>query len=250
LKAQSQAKAKCHNSLVISPMKNTGVFSARERGTSRSRAGNRGVPAGAMSELELSLFRQRSQEALKQKARRGALWRRRKNLHTRPGSAPRSPRHAEAAEAIFATHLSWSDEDRALYFVGNLLPFSRVERRPRLYRNYVFTQVSERNTTGCARKRKIEPVRIGSLAVILTGAADALFEKQPQFVRIEVRPSFEKKIFRHFHAHPALSGSPINISTGLVSRTKYLKTLVLHNWLSTHDFCSGAQFRQRSATRT
>lgn len=29
---------------------------------------------GTMSELELSLFRQRSQEALKQKARRGALF--------------------------------------------------------------------------------------------------------------------------------------------------------------------------------
>jgi hypothetical protein len=29
------------------------------------------------------------------------------------------------------------------------------------------------------------------------GATDALFEKQPQFLGIEVRPSFAKKIFHH-----------------------------------------------------
>ena len=131
------------------------------------------------------------------RARRLGRWR--KNLHTRTGSAPRTS-DAEAAEAIFATDLWWSDEDRILYFIGNLLPFGRVERRPRLYGNDFIAREGKRDAAGCARERKVEPVRIGILTIKLPGPANALIEKQPQFMGIKIRPTFEKKIFRHFRS--------------------------------------------------
>lgn len=51
---------------------------------------------GTMSELELSLFRQRSQEALKHKARRGALFLDMKPRTDREGPGPACAGRVEA----------------------------------------------------------------------------------------------------------------------------------------------------------
>src|ERR1700730_5159358 len=115
------------------------------------------------------------------RARRLGRWR--KNLHTRAHAAPRT-RHAEATKAVFATDLPRSDKDRALNSVGDLLPLGCIERRAWLNGNDLFISIRERDAAGCARERKIELVGIDIPAVKLTRAADALVEKQIQFLGI------------------------------------------------------------------
>jgi hypothetical protein len=91
-----------------------------------------------------------------ERVRRNFVWRsrrlgrRRENLHPRTYSAPR-PHHTVAAEAPFATNLRRSNEDRALNFVGDPLPFGCVERRTWLDRNDLFISIGERDTALCGR---------------------------------------------------------------------------------------------------
>jgi hypothetical protein len=130
----------------------------------------------------------------------GLAFHRNRNVET-TRAAPRA-RHAEAAEAVFATDLLRSNKDCGLNFFHNLLPLSSIESLTRLNGNDLLILEREHDSTASPRLRKIKRVRVGFAAVKLAGAADTLIEKQPQLVRIKVRPSFTEKIFGHDFPSP------------------------------------------------
>jgi hypothetical protein len=109
---------------------------------------------------------ERVRRIFERRTRRLGRWR--KNLHTRMHTAPRT-RHAEATtEAVFATDLRRSNEDRALNFVGDPLPLGRIKGRPWLDCNDPFISIGEHDAAGCVSERKIEFVWIDIPAVKLT----------------------------------------------------------------------------------